>query len=99
MDGEVFQVEVEPTGEMAIHENKSAPSPSVEGGIKSSMQGMVLGLKVKSGDAVEEGDVVAVIEAMKMENDIHASHSGIVRDIFVEESDFVAAGDVIMVVI
>ena len=98
VDGEVFQVEVEPTGEMVIQENKPAPLPSVEGGIKSSMQGMVLGLKVKPGDAVQEGDVVAVIEAMKMENDIHASHSGIVREIFVKESDFVAAGDIIMVV-
>jgi len=98
VDGEVFQVEVEPTGEMVIQENKPAPLPSVEGGIKSSMQGMVLGLKVKPGDAVQEGDVVAVIEAMKMENDIQASHSGIVREIFVKESDFVAAGDVIMVV-
>ncbi|MCK4938364.1 MAG: sodium-extruding oxaloacetate decarboxylase subunit alpha [Methanosarcinales archaeon] len=98
VDGEVFKVEVEPTGEMSIHENKSALLTSVEGGIKSNMQGMVLGLKVKSGDAVEEGDVVAVIEAMKMENDIHASHSGIVREIFVKENDFVAAGDVIMVV-
>ena len=98
VDGEVFQVEVEPTGEMVIQENKPAPLPSVEGGIKSSMQGMVLGLKVKPGDAVQEGDVVAVIEAMKMENDIHASYSGIVREIFVKESDFVAAGDIIMVV-
>ncbi|KAF5420990.1 MAG: pyruvate carboxylase subunit B [Candidatus Methanocomedens sp.] len=98
VDGEVFHVEVEPTGEMVIQENKPAPLPSVEGGIKSSMQGMVLGLKVKPGDAVQEGDVVAVIEAMKMENDIHSSHSGIVREIFVKESDFVAAGDVIMVV-
>ena len=98
VDGEVFQVEVEPTGEMVIQENKPAPLPSVEGGIKSSMQGMVLGLNVKPGDAVQEGDVVAVIEAMKMENDIHSSHSGIVREIFVKESDFVAAGDIIMVV-
>ncbi|MCL7414335.1 MAG: pyruvate carboxylase subunit B, partial [ANME-2 cluster archaeon] len=98
VDGEVFQVEVEPTGEMAVRETKSAPPLSVEGGIKCSMQGMVLGLKVKPGDAVVEGDVVAVIEAMKMENDIHATHSGIVREIFVNESDFVAAGDVIMIV-
>jgi len=98
VDGEVFQVEVEPTGEMVIQENKPAPLPSVEGGIKSSMQGMVLGLNVKPGDAVQEGDVVAVIEAMKMENDIHASHSGIVREIFVKENDFVAAGDIIMVI-
>jgi pyruvate carboxylase subunit B len=62
------------------------------------MQGMVLGLKVKKGDAVQEGAVVAVIEAMKMENDIHTPNSGIVRDIFVKESDFVSAGEIIMVV-
>jgi len=98
VDGEVFQVEVEPSGEMAVHEGKPTLPPSVEGGIKSSMQGMVLGLKVKKGDAVQEGAVVAVIEAMKMENDIHTPSSGIVRDIFVKESDFVSAGEIIMVV-
>ena len=98
VDGEVYEVEVEPTGEMVIQENKATPPASVEGGIKCSMQGMVLGLKVKPGDAVQEGDVVAVVEAMKMENDIIASHSGVVGEIFVKESDFVTAGDVIMVV-
>jgi pyruvate carboxylase subunit B len=96
VDGEVFQVEVEPTGEMVIQENKPVPLPSVKGGIKSSMQGMVLGLKVKPGDTVQEGDVVAVIEAMKMENNIHSTHSGIVREIFVKESDFVAAGNMVV---
>jgi pyruvate carboxylase subunit B len=96
VDGETFHVEIEPTGEMTIEAKKPAAADSVEGGIKSNMQGMILGLKVKKGDPVEKGDVVAVIEAMKMENDIHAPHSGIVRDIFVSKSDTVRAGDVIM---
>lgn len=98
VDGETFHVEIEPTGEMTIEAKKPALADSVEGGIKSNMQGMILGLKVKKGDPVEKGDVVAVIEAMKMENDIHAPHSGIVRDIFVSKSDTVRAGDVIMAV-
>ena len=98
VDGEAFHVEIEPTGEMTIEAKKHVPADSVEGGIKSNMQGMILGLKVKKGDPVEKGDVVAVIEAMKMENDIHAPHSGIVRDIFVSKSDTVRAGDVIMAV-
>ena len=98
VDGEVFQVEIEPTGETTIEAKKPAAADSVEGGIKSNMQGMILGLKVKKGDPVEKGDVVAVIEAMKMENDIHAPHSGIVRDIFVSKGDTVRAGDVIMAV-
>ncbi len=98
VDGEVFHVEIEPTGEMTIDAKKPVPADSVEGGIKSNMQGMILGMKVKKGDPVEKGDVVAVIEAMKMENDIRAPHSGIVRDIFVSKSDTVRAGDVIMAV-
>jgi len=98
VDGETFHVEIEPTGEMTIEAKKPALADSVEGGIKSNMQGMILGLKVKKGDPVEKGDVVAVIEAMKMENDIHAPHSGIVRDIFVSKGDTVRAGDVIMAV-
>ena len=98
VDGEVFQVEIEPTGETTIEAKKPAAADSVEGGIKSNMHGMILGLKVKKGDPVEKGDVVAVIEAMKMENDIHAPHSGIVRDIFVSKGDTVRAGDVIMAV-
>jgi len=97
VDGEAFQVEVEPTGEMAaiIEENKPG-SADVEGGITSNMHGMILGLKVTKGDAVEKGDVVAVIEAMKMENNLHAPHSGMVREIFVSEGDAVGTGDVIM---
>ena len=60
------------------------------------MQGMVLSLKVKVEDTVAEGDTVAVIEAMKMENAVHASHSGIVKEIFVSEGDTVSPGDIIM---
>ena len=99
VDGEAFVVEVEPTGagEMAVATDDAKPAPaSVEGGIASNMHGMVLGLKVSKGDAVEEGDVVAVIEAMKMENNIHSPHSGIVGEIFVSEGDTVGAGDNLM---
>lgn len=95
VDGEAFVVEVEPTGtgEMAVATDDAKPAPTaVEGGIASNMHGMVLGLKVSKGDAVEEGDVVAVIEAMKMENNIHSPHSGIVREIFVSEGATVGAG-------
>ena len=99
VDGEAFVVEVEPTGAggMVVATDDAKPAPaSVEGGIASNMHGMVLGLKVSKGDAVEEGDVVAVIEAMKMENNIHSPHNGIVREIFVSEGDTVGAGDNLM---
>lgn len=99
VDGESFQVKVVPTGYMEIEASEtSKPSGPVEGGVASSMQGMILKLKVKEGDKVAEGDVVAVLEAMKMENDIHAPETGTVEEIFVDEGDTVGAGDILMVI-
>ncbi|HMK53715.1 MAG TPA: sodium-extruding oxaloacetate decarboxylase subunit alpha [Methanobacteriaceae archaeon] len=99
VDGEVFQVKVVPTGYMEIEPGATnTPAGPVEGGVTSTMQGMILKLKVTEGDKVNEGDVVAVLEAMKMENDIHAPESGTVKQIFVEEGDTVNAGDPLMVI-
>ncbi|HHX99998.1 MAG TPA: sodium-extruding oxaloacetate decarboxylase subunit alpha [Methanothermobacter sp.] len=94
VDGESFQVKVVPTGFMEIEaKNEAKNSGPVEGGINSTMQGMILKLKVNEGDNVKQGDVVAVLEAMKMENDVHAPESGVVHQIFVEEGDTVGTGE------
>jgi len=99
VDGESFQVKVVPTGFMEIEaKNDVEKSVSVEGGVNSTMQGMILKLKVNEGDKVKEGDVVAVLEAMKMENDVHAPESGVVQKIFVEEGDTVGTGETLMVI-
>ncbi len=99
VDGEVFDVKVIPTGYMEIElTGTKAPTGPVEGGVTSNMQGMILKLKVTKGDHVNEGDVVAVLEAMKMENDIHAPVSGTIEAIFIEEGDTANAGDTLMVI-
>ena len=99
VDGESFQVKVVPTGYMEIEPSDGAKiTGPVEGGVKSTMQGMILKLKVNKGDNVNDGDVVAVLEAMKMENDIHATEAGVVQEIFVEEGDTVGTGDTLMVI-
>ena len=99
VDGELFDVKVVPTGYMEIESSGSkAPSGPVEGGVTSSMQGMILKLKVATGDKVKKGDIVAVLEAMKMENDIHAPDSGNIQDIFIQEGDTVTAGQTLMVI-
>ncbi len=51
----------------------------VEGGLISNMQGMIIKLNVNVGDKVTKGSTVAVIEAMKMENDIQAEEEGVVK--------------------
>lgn len=100
VDGEVFNVKVQPVGYMEIESVEAAQGPigPVEGGVTSTMQGMILKLKVDKGDKVNEGDVVAVLEAMKMENDIHATSSGTVEEIFIKEGDIVNAGDTLIVI-
>ncbi len=97
VDGDEFEVKVIPTGYVTIEEAKKPEEP-IEGAVESTMQGMIVKLKVKEGDIVEEGDVVAVIEAMKMENDIQAPHSGVVEKIYTQEGEKVEAGDVLMVI-
>jgi pyruvate carboxylase subunit B len=98
VDGDIFDVKIIPTGFMEIEETEKGPFTPVEGGITSSMQGMVLKIKVNVGDKVTKGSVVAVLEAMKMENDIQAESDGVVEEIFVSEGDTVNAGDTLMVI-
>ena len=63
------------------------------GAVVSPMSGMVLSIKVKVGDKVKEGDLVAMIEAMKMQNEVHSPFSGVVKEILSYEGEVVSAGD------
>ena len=99
VDGDVFDVKIIPTGFMEIAEaDPSTISSPVEGGLTSTMQGLILKLKVNVGDKINKGDIVAVVEAMKMENDVQAEQDGVVKEIFVSEGDAINAGDTIMVI-
>ncbi len=100
VDGEVFNVKVNPVGgavTVSEVQDKSKPdAASLQGAVTSHMQGMVLSVKVDVGDLIGEGDIVCVIEAMKMENTIHAPHGGVVKEIFIAEGDAVSSGHVLM---
>jgi len=98
VDGDVFDVKIMPTGYLNIEEGQRSPKGDVEGGVSSTMQGMLLKLKVAIGDKVKKGDILAIIEAMKMENDIESSVDGVVENIFVTEGDSINAGDILMVI-
>jgi len=99
VDGEAFEVKVTPQGGFLVAgtgEGAAAPPKDVEGGVKSNMQGTILKIKVKSGDKVKTGDVLATIEAMKMEQEIKSETKGEVKEIFINEGDSVATGDLLM---
>ncbi len=101
VDGEPFEVKVIPSGGFLVAEGATIDDSggipkNIEGGIKSNMQGTILSIKVKKGDKVKSGDVIATIEAMKMEQEIKSEVSGEVKDIFIKEGNSVASGDLIM---
>ena len=86
VEGQVFKVKpVELTG-MKKRKKKE------EGDLSSPISGKVVSIKVKNGDSVKKGEVLMVIEAMKMEYLIRAPYSGKVKNINFKEKDQVEIG-------
>lgn len=65
--------------------------------VEAQITGTVWKIEVTVGDSVEEGDVVAILESMKMEMPVEAEDDGVVKEIVVEEGQAVSQGDVIVV--
>ena len=65
-------------------------------GVKAPMPGTILDVKVSVGQAVRKGDVICVLEAMKMENDIPAPSDGIIKSVNVQKGASVNAGDTLV---
>ncbi len=65
--------------------------------VKAHITGTVWKIEVKVGDQVKEGDVVAILESMKMEMPVEADDDGTVKEIRVKEGQPVAEGDIIAV--
>jgi acetyl-CoA/propionyl-CoA carboxylase biotin carboxyl carrier protein len=61
--------------------------------LPSPMQGNMWRVKVRQGDTVEEGQLLCIIEAMKMENEITAHKAGVVAELPITEGAAIAAGD------
>lgn len=76
---------------------KQMANPDNEKEIGSSIPGTVIKLLVKENDKVEENQVVAIIEAMKMETQITSSNTGKVKSVIVKEGDMVEAGELLIV--
>lgn len=74
----------------------AAPAAASGTSINAPMQGKIIDVKVVPGDNVSPGQVVAILEAMKMENEIVASESGVVAYVPVAAGQSVEAGDVLV---
>jgi acetyl-CoA/propionyl-CoA carboxylase biotin carboxyl carrier protein len=77
---------------------REEPSVSADGEVVTAeMQGTVIDIEVEEGDEVAAGDVLLVLEAMKMENDVVAEFGGTVTEVAVEDGQSVNQGDALVV--
>lgn len=75
----------------------AAPAPAGASVVEAPMPGKILKISVAVGASVSSGDVLLILEAMKMENEISAPAGGTVREIRAREGDSVNTGDVLIV--
>lgn len=96
VDGQVYEVEVEALDAPASEDLGSGAVVKPTGGsgkkVPSPLAGKVVELKVAEGEAVEAGDTILVLEAMKMNTLVSASESGTIGSILVAAGDMVEEG-------
>lgn len=111
VNGEKYEVEVEQIGEAAASipatvasgVKAAAPVPAAapvkasggENEVASPLPGVILRINVAAGQAVKAGEVVMILEAMKMENDITAPKDGLISAICVQKGAAVQTGDLL----
>jgi acetyl-CoA/propionyl-CoA carboxylase biotin carboxyl carrier protein len=104
VDGQRFEVRAlvpePPYAELARRRRERRPTGGAGGAdaVVSPMQGTVLAVEVADGDRVTAGEVLCVVEAMKMENEITAHRDGVVSELAVRAGEPVKSGQVICVV-
>lgn len=102
VNGTVYAVEVEEAGAApsapAAAPKAPAPAPAAAGGqtISAPMPGTIFDIKVTPGQAVNAGDVLIILEAMKMENEIMAPEAGTVDAVLVTKGASVNMGDALV---
>ena len=106
VNGKVYEVELESVTEQAgsvqAPKAEAAVAPVAASGegspLKAPMQGTIIAVNVKEGDTVKKGQVVAILEAMKLENEIVAHVDGVVKQVLVQKGQTVNSQDNLVVI-
>ncbi len=102
VNGKDYTVEIATGGESIAPATPvaAAPPASAASGspLASPLPGSIFSMKCKEGDVVSEGDLLLVIESMKMESEINAHQSGTIQSILVKEGDNVQTGDNLVII-
>ncbi len=113
VNGKKYEVEVEEVGvseapvakteevsKVQEEVKKETPAPKTQGGgtaIKSPMPGTILDIRISQGQKVKKGEVLFILEAMKMENEIMAGEDGVIANIVVSKGSSVNTDDTLAV--
>jgi oxaloacetate decarboxylase alpha subunit len=97
VDGRSYNVVVGPGGSnISVQQENSAAVASQGEAIESPMAGMILKVNVTPGSAIAQGDVVIIMEAMKMETEVRSRIAGTVSTVNIKEGDAVAVGETLI---
>ena len=99
VDGTAYSVQVDEGGEVSNMSKLTASAKPNEESIDAPLSGTIFKVIVTEGQQFKEGDVLIILEAMKMETEIRASQSGAIISINIKEGDTVIVGDSLLSVI
>ena len=100
IEGKSFRIEIEgnSVGDMAGNKRKKKGRGKKSGTISSTIPGKIVSIAVEEGNIVAEGDVVMILEAMKMQNEIQAPLSGSVTAVNCKPGDSIEANSPLIVI-
>lgn len=93
-----FEVHVEDERSRALLGSLASAKETGEVKVRAPMPGLVLNVAKQPGEHVERGETVAVLEAMKMENDLATPHGGTIKEVLVRQGQTVNQGDILVVI-
>jgi biotin carboxyl carrier protein len=97
IEGKSFEIKI-PGGSTAPKKKRSGGRSKKSGVVSANMPGKVVTIEVAQGDEVVEGQVILILEAMKMQNEIQAAVSGIVISVNCEEGQSIEANIPLVVI-
>ena len=98
VEGRTFKIEVPDSGPVVKKKRSQGGKKKKSGTVSANIPGKIVTIEINEGDVVEEGQVILILEAMKMQNEIQAPISGTVSSVTCEEGQSIEANVPLVVI-